>query len=211
MFLSTYLQNHFVDKFTFASLAGISIERLDQFIKVKAVPSATYICDGISVSSAVFGTTPINGPSLTGEYFRPECVRWVKIANQSPPGSERTAVLSELEKEFRVCLEKHCIPKETIETKIQGYLPYFFDGTFGLCVADPSTGAGIVRKEMLQESLMERTANGSLSSAANSTKEDLLRLIDDYADSAMPFSPAEYERSSRKRLVDDLRPIVDKS
>ena len=34
MFLSTYLQNHFVDKFTFASLAGISIERLDQHIRL---------------------------------------------------------------------------------------------------------------------------------------------------------------------------------
>ena len=30
---------------------------------------------------------------------------------------------------------------------------------------------------------------------------ELLTLIDDYADSAMPFSPAEYARSSRKRLL----------
>lgn len=209
--LETYLQNHFVDKATFASLAGISIDRLDQLIKVKAIPSATYTCDGISVFSAVFGDTPIKEPSLTGEYFRPECVRWVKIANQAPPGSERTAVLSELENELRVSLEEYCSTKEAIEAKIQGYLPYFFNGTFGLCVADPSTGAGIVRKEMLQENLIELTANGSLSSPANSTKEELLRLIDDYADSAMPFSPAEYERSSRKRLVDDLRPIVAKA
>lgn len=209
MSLETYLQNHFVDKVTFASLAGISIDRLDQLINAKAIPSATYTCDGISVSSAVFGDTPIK-ESLTGEYFRPECVRWVKIANQAPPGSERTAVLSELEKELRISLEDHCSTKEAIETKVQGYLPYFFNGTFGLCVADPSTGAGIVRKEMLQERLIELTANGSHFSPANSSKE-LLRLIDDYADSAMPFSPAEYERSSRKRLVDDLRPIVAKA
>ncbi len=209
MSLETYLQNHFVDKVTFASLAGISIDRLDQLINAKAIPSATYTCDGISVSSAVFGDTPIK-ESLTGEYFRPECVRWVKIANQAPPGSERTAVLSELEKELRISLEDHCSTKEAIETKIQGYLPYFFNGTFGLCVADPSTGAGIVRKEMLQERLIELTANGSHFSPANSSKE-LLRLIDDYADSAMPFSPAEYERSSRKRLVDDLRPIMAKA
>ena len=210
MSLVTYLRNHFVDKATFASLAGISINRLDQLTAAEAIPSATYICDGISVSSAVFGDTPIN-ESLTGEYFRPECVRWVKIANQAPLGSERTAVLAELVKELSISLEDHCNTKETIEAKIQGYLPYFFNGTFGLCVADPSTGAGIVRKEMLQEKLIELTANGSLPSPANFSKEELLTLIDDYADSAMPFSPAEYERSSRKRLVDDLRLVVAKA
>ena len=30
-------------------------------------------------------------------------------------------------------------------------------------------------------------------------------LIDQYAQASMPFSPLEYARSSRKRLVDDLR------
>ena len=210
MLLEAYLRNHFVDKATFASLAGIPISRLDELIAAKAVPSATYTCDGISVSSAVFGNTPIN-ESLTGEYFRPECVRWVKIANQAPPGAERAAVLSELTGELRVSLGDHCDTEEEIELKIQGYLPYFLDGTFGLCIADPSTGAGIVKKEILQERLIELTANGSLPSPANFSREELLTLIDDYAESAMPFSPAEYERSSRKRLIDDLRPLVAKA
>lgn len=207
MSLATYLQTHFVDKTTFAALTGISMDRLNQLIAAKAIPSATYSCDGMSVASAVFGTTPIHD-AVTGEFFRPECVRWAKIADQAPPGSERTAVLTELTKELRISLAEHCSSNDAIESKIQGYLPYFFDGTFGLCVADPATGAGIVRKEMLQEQLIELTANGSLFSPVSLSKEQLMQLIDDYADSAMPFSPAEYERSSRKRLVDDLRPKV---
>lgn len=207
MQLETYLRNHFVDKATFALLAGISIDRLDQLIEAKAIPGATYTCDGTTVSSAVFGVTPIN-EHLTGEYFRPECTRWVHIANQAPPGSERTAVLSALENELRIALQDHGLTKEGVDERIQGYLPYFFNGTFGLCVADPSTGAGIVRKEMLQETLAARVATGDLAGATSPSKAALVRLIDDYADSAMPFSPAEYERSSRKRLVDDLRPIV---
>lgn len=210
MLLETYLRNHFVDKATFVSLAGISIERLDQLIAAKAIPCATYTCKGISVYSAVFGDTLIK-ESLTGEYFRHECVKWVKIADQAPSGSERTAVLSQLVEELRTSLEEYHSSKDTIEATIQGYLPYFFNGTFGLCVADPSTGAGIVRKEMLQEKLIELTANGSLPSPANLSKEELLELIDDYADSSMPFSPAEYEHSSKKRLVDDLRPLVVKA
>ena len=210
MSLATYLKNHFVDKATFASLAGVSIDRLDQLTAANAIPSPSYTCDGASVSSAVFGETPIED-SLTGEYFRPECVRWVRIADQAPAGSERTAVLAELVEELRLSLAAHCGTKEAIEAKIQGYLPYFFNGTFGLCVADPSTGAGIARKEILQEKLIDITGNGSIPSPANISKEELLALIDDYADSAMPFSPAEYERSSRKRLVDDFRPVVAKA
>lgn len=204
MSLELYLRKHFVDKAAFAALAGISVDRLDQLIAAKAIPSATYTCAATSIRSAVFGDTPID-ESLTGEYFRPECVRWVRIADQAPPGSERSAVVAELTNELSAALEGHCETTEAIDSKIQGYLPYFFDGTFGLCVADPSTGAGIARKELLQEKLIALTANGSVSSPAGISKEALLALIDDYADSAMPFSPAEYARSSRKRLVDDLR------
>lgn len=210
MSLAGYLADHFFDKASFASLAGISVRRLDQLIAAEAIPGATYICNGLSISSAVFGTTPITEP-LTGEYFRPECVRWVEIADQAPPGSERAAVLSELTRELRISLNDYCSDKEAIESKVQAYLPYFFNGTFGLCVADPSTGAGIVRKEMLQEKLIALTANGTVPSSDALSKDELIQLIDDYADSAMPFSPAERDRSSRKRLVDDLRPAVAKA
>jgi hypothetical protein len=207
MSLAAYLQNHFVNKAAFASMAGISVDRLDQLISAEAVPAATYTCDGVSITSAVFGEIPIKEP-LTGEFFRPECVRWVKIADRAAPGSERAAVLSELTKELRASLEEHFSSAEAVESRIRGYLPHFFNGTYGLCIANPSTGAGIVRKEILQERLMELTANGSLPAPPSLSKDELITLIDDYADSAMPFSPAEYERSSRKRLVDDLRPAV---
>jgi len=210
MSLATYLNNHFVDKATFASVAGVSIERLDQLTAANAIPGATYTCDGASISSAVFGETPIEN-SLIGEYYRPECIRWVRIADQAPAGSEQAAVLVELVEELRSSLAARCGTKEATEAKIQGYLSYFFNGTSGLCVADPSTGVGIARKEILQERLIDITANGSIPSPSNISKEELLALIDDYADSAMPFSPAEYERSSRKRLVDDFRPVVAKA
>lgn len=55
MSLKTYLQKHFVDKPTFVSLLGITIERLDQLIAAQAVPQPTYVCDGNTISSAVLG------------------------------------------------------------------------------------------------------------------------------------------------------------
>jgi hypothetical protein len=211
MSLTTYLQQHFVDKRTFASLVGISSNRLDQLIAAQAIPSATYTCDHNTVRSAAFGVTESQEP-LVGEYFRPQCVRWAKIAAQAPRGSERAAVLTELIGELRAALQDYCgEDMDALESRIQGYIPHFCNGTFGLCVADPSSGAGIARKEMLQERLASLTANGSNPSPSGISQQELLRLIDDYADSAMTFSPAEYQRSSRKRLVDDLRPIVAKA
>lgn len=207
MLLKTYLQKHFVDKPTFASLSGITVERLEVLIATKAIPAATYTCDESSIRSAAFGTVETE-ESCSGEYFRPECARWARIADQAVPGKERDAVLSALASELAAGLRTYVKDPAVIEGKIQDFLPYFLDGTFGLCAADPSTGTGIVRKEMLQEMLTELTENGSNPSPAGFSKSELLQLIDDFAISAMPFSPAEYARSSRKRLVDDLRPLV---
>lgn len=210
MSLKTYLQEHFVDKPAFASLLDITVERLDGLMAAKAIPEPTYTCDGSSIRSAAFGTIETE-ESLTGEYFRPECARWARIADQAAPGKEREAVFSALTSELETGLRAFFKDPAIIEGKIQGFLPYFLNGTFGLCAADPSTGTGIARKEILQERLAELTENGSNPSPAGIPKSELLQLIDDYAISAMPFSPAEYARSSRKRLVDDLRPLVAKS
>ncbi len=208
MSLSSYLQQHFVDKATFAFRVGISSERLDELVVAQAVPSASYVCDPQTVRSAAFGAIA-SSESLHGEYFRPECVRWAKIAAEAPRGSERAAVLAELTSELSAALQDCCDEDATaIEARIHGYLPHFWNGTFGLCVADPSSGAGIVRKEVLQERLTRLTANGSNPSPDGISRQELLQLIDDFSRSAMPFSPAEYARSSRKRLVDALRPIV---
>lgn len=207
MSLNEYLIEHFVQKAAFAHLAGISLERLDELLAADAVPKATYKSDGRSIVSSTFGE--IEGhESVAGEYFRPECVRWTKIADQAPTGLERSSVLDTLVAELRGELASYGFSNPEIEELIEDCVPSFFDGTFGLCVADPSGGAGIARKETLQAKLTKVTANGSNPSPEGMTRDELLQLIDDYAAAAMPFSPAEYPRSSRKRLVDDLRPIV---
>lgn len=204
MSIKSYLEQYFVDKAAFAALSGVSLERMDQLIEAQAIPVATYVCDGVAIHSAVFGATAID-EEISGEYFRPECVRWAKVADQAAPGSEREAVSKLLAEELRAALAGHVAQQGEIEGRVEGYMPYFWNGTFGLCVADPSCGAGIARKELLQERLSALTGNGADARPEEVTTSDLLQLIADYAQSSMPFSPAEYERSSRKRLVDDLK------
>ena len=47
--------------------------------------------------------------------------------------------------------------------------------------------------------------NGAIAAFTPALAARLRALIDDYGAAAMPFSPVEFARSSRKRLVDDLR------
>lgn len=206
MSLALYLEQHFVNKPAFAAMCGISAEALTELIDAGLVPRATYIVRGTTLVSAVFGAmAPVDAQE--GEYFRPQCKRWVRIALGQEPDSQGVTPGEVLRREL--CAEMPRLnpgfSAADVAERVEKYLPYFFDGMFGLCVSDPSNGAAIARKEILQERLVALTDNGANPSPDSISKADLLRLIDGYARSAMPFSPVEYARSSRKRLVDDLR------
>ncbi len=207
MTLKAYLHDHFVDKAGLAALTGTSVEQVDALVMAGALPQPTYVCEQGTIRSAAFGVIPTR-EVLEGAYFRPEYTRWVQIALRATPGDERNAVISTLTNELRDALQAWFEDPNEVEARIQALLPHFASGTFGLCVSDPSTGAGIVRKEVLQEKLIALTGDGSDPAPSDVSPTALLQLIDDYARAAMPFSPAEYARSSRKRLVDDLRPRV---
>ena len=205
--LEAYLSSHFVDKPTFASLANISSARLDALLAAQAVPAASYTCSNGAIRSAAFGETAISEP-IEGEFFRPECARWALIADRAAPGEERDAVSTVLAGELERHLRSCGLEVSAVEVKVASLLPHFFNGTFGLCVAAPSSGAGIAKKEFLQDKLVALTRNGTETEPAGIRRSELLKLVDDYANAAMPFSPAEYDRSSRKRLVDDFRLLL---
>jgi hypothetical protein len=94
---------------------------------------------------------------------------------------------------------------EGLNARTESAWTAFLGGIFSLCVADPSSEKSIARKEVLQEALTQLSGNGSRTDFSAEDKLHVLHLIDQYAHAAMPFSPPEYPRSSRKRLVEDLR------
>ncbi|WP_312706607.1 DUF6058 family natural product biosynthesis protein [Stenotrophomonas sp.] len=204
MSLSAYLQAHFMPKAVFAAFCNVSEDRLSRLVSMGAVPEPTYTCGDGAIRSAVFGAIAIREP-LAGEYFRTECARWTRIADSAPPGAERATVTSVLLQELADYMSGMPGGADRAREKAELLLPHFFNGTFGLCVADPSTGGGIARKELLQEQLLALLSDERTALDARVDRHALLALIDAYAQASMPFSPAEYDRSSRKRLVDDLR------
>ena len=82
---------------------------------------------------------------------------------------------------------------------------HFLNGTYGLCVAGPLSERAIAYKEVLQEKLIALTANGSRTDFAAKARQVVEQTIVAYAEACSSFSPLDYPRSSRKRLVDDLR------
>ena len=98
-----------------------------------------------------------------------------------------------------------------LELRAQSAWEHFLHGTFGLCVANPISEAHIARKEILQEKLNSLSDQGNKFSFTTDEAHALSQLIDEYAEASMPFSPAEFELSSRKRLVQDLRLRIQNS
>ena len=101
--------------------------------------------------------------------------------------------------------EAGSINSDGIQARVQINWQHFVHGVFSLCVAKPDTIANIVHKEIVQEKLTALSENGKRFQYDLEEREHLLALIEEYAAIAMPFSPLEFAKSSRKRLVDDLR------
>lgn len=225
--LDAYLDRHYLSAESFAAACGISTDELFVLVKDRLVPAPSYVVTGSSeVTSHVFGT--LSAPGATdGSYFPPDHVEWVHRAKCviAEAGYERAGntleamfatnlqiALGHLDHSvWRLCdsFDADGAPIEAgLRARIAAIWAHFLQGTYGLCVAHPDCEAAIARKEVLQEKLVALTDNGSTTCYPNDKAQQILDLIDDFAQSAMPFSPVDYALSSRKRLVDDLRQRV---
>ncbi len=220
--LDSYLQQHFLSKAEFAIHHDTTVDALDALIAAHAFPQASYVVTGDGyIVSAVFGRLPGSG-ALAGEYFRPEYDRWFELGRGEAPDEAARRVREVLNAELKAALislhgdtyrladafDDRGVERPGLARRLRSYLRYFLNGTFGLCVADPSRGESIARKEVLQEKLAALTADGTRTDPPGVSAVELRTLIDAYAAVSMPFSPVEYALSSRKRLVDDLRGLL---
>lgn len=206
--LDRYLGKHYLNADAFAQACDIAVDELHDLIRRELIPRPSYVVRDGTLTSYVFGTLPAPG-STDGQYFHPGMAPWVAkarhdlVTNGVEGAGERArstfidafvTALGELDKSL------HRLADSAWE--------HFQQGTFGLCVANPVDALAIARKEVLQEHLTVATQNGAKRSFDAAEIAIVRELIDDYAAASMPFSPIEYPRSSRKRLVDDLLPAV---
>jgi uncharacterized protein YgfB (UPF0149 family) len=224
--LDIYLAKHYQDAEQFAASCGISLTQLHELIDQQRIPEPSYIVTGQStLKSYVFGEMEASG-STPGQYFHPANRAWVALA-VSAQGSISSNELKtrflnnmhyELEKldktlfRLRDCFtDDGTVIADGLTARTEALWEHFLKGTFGLCIANPITEYEIAQKEILQEKLAALSENGAKSHFTESEKNDVLCLIEEYAEASMPFSPIEYHRSSRKRLVEDLKKRLEKT
>jgi Family of unknown function (DUF6058) len=218
--LDIYLDRHYQDAEQFASSCGISLIKLSELINQQLIPEPSYVVtEQSTLKSYVFGEMDASG-SRPGQYFHPANRAWVALALSSagPRSSKELKArfsnnmryeLAQLNKTlFKLpdSFKEDGTPiPEGLARRTELLWEHFLKGTFGLCIANPITEYEIARKEILQEKLSTVSENGTKAHFAESETNDLLYLIEEYAKASMPFSPIEYHRSSRKRLVEDLK------
>lgn len=222
--LDTYLARNYLSAERFAAACEITTDELNEMIRGQLIPAPSYIVTETStVRSHVFGEMAAPG-STPGHYFHPANVVWVNIARQVIAHQASYDTLKEkFVGNFQAALANLNIMTwrlkdsfhddgtpvdDGLRVRTESAWEQFLHGTFGLCVANPISEAAIARKEVLQEMLMQLSENGSKTAFSQLDTKMVLELIEAYADASMPFSPVEYHLSSRKRLVDDLRPRI---
>jgi hypothetical protein len=222
--LDAYLATHYLTTGRFAAACSLPTHALAALIDDGLVPRPAYVIttDGLLVSAA-FGEMPGAG-AMPGDYHHPAGVRWVSLALRLQATPDRARLRDALQERFRAnfAIALAALDRDThrlrdsfsddgrpigegIDLRTRTAWSHFIHGIFGVCVADPSSEHAIARKEILQEALVEITADGARTDFPQAIALRVRRMVDEYAACTMPFAPPEYPRSSRKRLVDDLR------
>jgi Family of unknown function (DUF6058) len=221
--LDTYFSQYFFNLNQFSSACHIQPERLLQLIHLGLIPEPSYVVRNFIVSSFVMGVMPAP-EAASGDFFHRLSTGWVQRALSAVEIFGEANAARELRRQFRVNATEALAQKnasffrltdafdnenKTIEAglnrRLDSLWEHFLKGTFGLCVAEPISEAAIVHKEIVQEKLTALTNNGARTDFSGTEKIQVMNLIESYAAAAMPFSPIDYPKSSRKRLVDDLR------
>lgn len=222
--LNRYLARHYLSEAQLAAAAAIGIDEHDALIRDRLVPAPSYVVsDSGTVCSFVFGEMRAPG-SQPGRYFHPSQLTWIARARAAIASAGLAGAESRLKEQFstnfaaalatlnqttwrlRDSFDDTGLPiVEGLLARTDTAWKYFLNGTFGLCVANPSSEAHIAHKEVLQEKLTQLSENGKKHKYPPTELIAMHDLIDAYAAAAMPFSPIEYALSSRKRLVEDLR------
>lgn len=226
--IERYLRERFLPADAFAQACGIGEAELSQLIERGLAPRPAYETDGEGIASFVFGTLPAPGVSA-GRWFNPQSTHWVArareaLASRDGDAQAASALLrSGFRQRYLSALrashaEQGPIPglgdtagnfdDAAFDEQFPGIWEHFLAGTYGLCVARPSSEAHIVAKEAAQARLTRLTANGTRHDLSDGERAAARELIARYASLSMPFSPAEYPLSSRKRLIEDMLPHV---
>ncbi|GAB3359238.1 DUF6058 family natural product biosynthesis protein [Lysobacter tyrosinilyticus] len=221
--IANYLHRYYRTTAQLSADCAMEPEALRRLVDERLVPAPSYsVSEQGTLLSKAFGEFLAGNASL-GDYFHPANASWVARAVEARErlgaGPAHHALKARFQDNFALALREcdrsvfrlpDCFtdtgqPRtEGLQARTREAWEAFLDGIYSLCVADPSSEMAIARKEVLQEALV-KLGSDEATWASPDGKARIGALIEQYAQASMPFSPLEYARSSRKRLVDDFR------
>ncbi len=218
--LQQYLDRYFVTANVLTQQNHISRERLQELISRQWIPAPSYVVESNgTLHSCAFGAFE-HSDAVAADYFALATTDWIQLVEQDwlngrdPEESIAQQYWQTLTKIDAVLIAESDLfyHGQLSREKAEQWLPtirrHFVNGVFGVCVVEPRSLLPILRKELAQAALTRLTENGQKKQFSDNEKVRLKPIMTIYDQVCMPFSPLEYPRCSRKRLLDDLRAIV---
>jgi hypothetical protein len=219
-----YLHAYFCDEKTLARLSNIDVNAMRALIARSFVPKAAYVVANGTISSYVFGQ--MDAPDAPpGDWFSTANVAWVQRALamivEQGEDAAAAALKARFESNYREALRTAHVAEGPLpglshvdgsfddgaySAQFDTMWAHFLAGTYSLCVRDAVDERRIAEKEALQLRLSAATDSGAKTRYSEAEAYAVRSLIARYVEVSMPFSPIEYDRSSRRRLVENVLP-----
>ncbi len=228
MSFMSYMNEFFIEENRLALTFKISRSQLLRYIETGAIPNYSYhIINCNLVETTVFGKLKID-QGIPGKYYSKSVQHWFTKALKVIELYPTDQIGEQLQNEFQLEYSQHI--KQLLQFK--QLFPELFDdkgifiesllkkkaaqtcsehlsGAYGVCVVNPNSVSAIIEKQIAVRRLTSVTENGNKQKFSDQQQTEFLRAAERFDQVAMPFSPADYPHSSRRRLLDDIRARLD--
>lgn len=207
MNLQDYLATNFYTRSELTRIAGISGTEFDRYQQSKMMPKASYVIRGEVVCTSFFGEF---AETVETQFYAREYVSWLALLRQVESADAAFAIFREqyknriaelLAQGFRSDNEKIT---SGLDAHIEAEWVHFIDGIYGLCTKS-GLPHDIAAKELaiiIINNIVGQESPAALEPATKNCLTAAVNLLD--AASSM-FAPHEVERSSRNRLINQVR------
>lgn len=204
MELIKYLMANFLTKDELLKLAGVSETLLRKYQQQRIMPKASYRLKLDLDCDSFFGT---HGDQYDIEFYSKGYTAWLGFLQSELSESQ---VYEYFAKRYLQTIEVlnqrgHSASDEKLNAKIEEHIKeewgHFISGTYGLCTKS-GLPEDIASKELAIAEINQLTSKQKLEQAE---LEQLTRAVNLLDSASSLFAPHERDRSSRYRLVDEVR------
>ncbi|MCS6119317.1 hypothetical protein G3444_10420 [Shewanella baltica] len=204
MLLLEYLNAHFYTRQQLLEVTGQTEARLINYQTQGVMPACSYRLQLSIVCDSVFGT---HNEQLAIEYYAKGYGAWLTMLHQLDTDTDIYPIF---QRRYLEAIEKltapegnglERIPDIILEQHIQQEWEHFLAGTYGLCTQS-GLPEDIAAKELAIITINALTSKDELSHNELLKLTTAVTLLDEVS---AAFAPHEKSRSSRYRLVDEIR------